>query len=228
MIVYERGASMGKRSLGLVLREGWRLRQEDRLARIAKRKSNAGVPPSDDPPCEKCGRPAPELKPLADYDGDPGLDGLRVEFAALSRERFETLSAAWEASVGLDRKPMLEAGRAILEESLLSLDGLERADGSAVEVKKATFGASTVEMLEDNKLFDALILAWGYLHQLEGDARKNCGASQPSTSGSRSGTATLALAPSESGRDVTEEGPPSSGRSLEEGATPHAPAPAAS
>lgn len=195
MMIYRRGASLGPRSLGGVLRARWDRLRESRQRSIDKRAANKGVPSSDDPPCETCGRPAPPLEPLDPYNLGDGYDDVTVEFRALRKASFEELSHAF------DEAPDRETAAAVLRESLIAVTGLEDVDGP-VEIREVTEEA--LDLFEDNKLLTPLVLAWGYLHTLEDDARKNCGASQPSTSGRPDTTATRAQPQAERERDATE------------------------
>lgn len=223
MIVYKRGVKLPPKRLTAVLRaqhEQLQKQQADELERRAKR----NIPASDEPPCEKCGK-APEVVPLPDFNEEAHahLGGLTVVYKSLSladvrgyrisvlasltgftddeetdpdviAERVERLQQAERHAADRAR----DAARKLVSR----VDGLANMDGSDLAMPAGDeLSADELDLLEDNGLLDPLVRAGMYLQDLPDEARKNCGASQPSTSAN----STAAPAPNTSApaEDVT-------------------------
>lgn len=174
MIVFEVGERLGRRSLGGILRERWRALQESQAQRLARQeKLNT---PDEEPTAREA--------PLGDYDGDPGLDGVTVEFAALSRVEFDAFELRFRESIipsTDESEGRAEVTRDFVAKSLRSIEGLERADGSPIQIDCPP-SPGHLDLLENNKLTDALFMAGMHLHLLSGEEKKTCGALGPSTS----------------------------------------------
>ena len=204
MIVFKRGTKLPPKYLTAVLRaqhEEAQKRQADELARRAER----NIPASDEKPCETCGK-VPDVEPLGDFEGFEHLDGLRVVFRSLSTSevrayRLDMMSmvasftdedsddpevqAKRYENLKKSERHAAELKRDVAVKLIASIDGLANTDGSDLLMPaEKELSADELDLLEDNGLLDPLMSAGMYLQDLTDEARKNCGASQPSTSAS--------------------------------------------
>lgn len=183
MIVYERGKRMGKRSLGLVLRDRWKHLMDQRQERIDLR-IKRGNPMNDSKPCVTCNLPKPEyqLQPLPPYDGANELDNVVVDFICLSKAVFETFSSQWSKAIDDGEDEQRRVVREFLLSSLRCIDGLSLSNEVSLNLDNEEPSDNLLDVLEDNGLALGCFYAGMHVHSLTGSARKNCGALQLSTS----------------------------------------------
>jgi hypothetical protein len=201
-IPYKAGVPMGRRMLGLVLREQWARLSRSRDRQIEKQKRAGYKEPKNDD-----GSP---MLPLGDYPMDPELDLVGFECRALALKTIRVHQAAMAMAMrkaqAFDEKgegdlaeitAMADTAKAdLLQAALVDFDGLNIEDGLA---------PGHLEALADNGYVDHLVEAILHLHELTGEARKNCGASPSQTSANT--TATPAPEAYDS-RDDAEKTPP--------------------
>ena len=193
MIVFEAGASLGCRSLGGILRERWTDLAKSIAWRNEVRKRTSA--PNQEPTEYEA--------ELPEYGGDPGLDDVFVTFHALPRSSFDGYVQRWNDTLKSEDAAALQRAVAhdFLDTTKAKVEGLKRANGDDFEAEHP-FSTGVIQILEDNKLLGDLFHAGIFLHGLTGERRKNCGASQQSTS--TPSTATPALLPEESSGDAME------------------------
>lgn len=209
MLVYQRGQAIGWKSVGAVLRERWDEQSKARDVEIAKRAKGIDVPPSDEPPCETCGK-VEELEPFGLYTGDPGLDSLQINFQSLSLARYEGFSGDWAKSLVESNSARLVVCREFAKATIRGLKGLTLANGTAVGVDSHDEPDDAIlDILEDNDLLDGIFIAGAHLQSLSGEQRKNCGVSLPSTS--QPSIASAVAATLEPPEGATEEPSPKAG-----------------
>lgn len=185
--VFKEGDSFGRVSLGRLLRNRWHRIEDDFEQKQAKRAAK-GIPPTEDPPCAKCGRPHPAPDPPEPYDGDEALDEVTFEAVSLSTEQRRILKARFETALLTGNHEQYAAAGAELLTHVSAIEGLEGADGAPVTLEGCADAAERWALLDrfgerhSTSLAIAFCLAYLHVHVLTREARGNCSASPPSSS----------------------------------------------
>lgn len=186
MIIYKPGQSLGRRSLGGVLRAKWDDDREAIVRAIAKRTAK-GVPLDDgDGP----------LRDPGEYEADPEIDEVYIEVRALSvadvQKHDHAMSSTFSEVVKSEGDERLaargrnrEAANAFIKAAVTSVTGISGKDGEEIG---GPLSDDVLEALWANNLAIAIVNAAQWLQHVRGEQRKNSGASQPKTSGSSTAT----------------------------------------
>lgn len=189
MIVFRAGESLGKKSLGGVLRHRWDSNRAEILRRI-KRREAKGVPLVD----EMSGAP---LEDPGEWMGDPELDGVIIEPRALTVTDYQILtSKVATANRAIDEAEDKAAAmhteslvvRDAVAQMLISITGLSLSDGVVCNIHVSDFNGARALGDEEWKTIlasgigDTLYAACVYVQSVRGEQKKTCGSLVPSTS----------------------------------------------
>lgn len=221
MIVFKRGVKLAPKNLVAVLRAQHEERQQQQAEELERRKER-NIPATDEQPCKACGRDIlPDVLP--DFAGYDHLAALSVVFRTLSLvevrgyrldmlgmvsgfvdddENDPAIIAKRMAHLKQTERQASELKRDAARKLVSRIDGLANMDGSDLAMPAADeLSDEELDLLEDNGLLEPLVSAGMYLQDLPNEARKNCGASQPSISANS--TAAPAPDTSDPAEDVT-------------------------
>lgn len=172
------GSKSGPHSVGRVLRESW----EATRARVDKMIEDGKA--RGFPPMTGDGK---EIRPLGPYAGEADLDDVLVTVIARSLADVRATELELEGlleevgKAGLTVEESVKLVRAAVETKARFVQAsVARVDACGDELGNGEgLTADEVALLADNGLLDRVYEAVIHLHSLRGDARKNCGASQP-------------------------------------------------
>jgi hypothetical protein len=181
LVVYKAGQSLGKRSLGGVLRARWDEVRASVLSAISMRNS-VGAPLVDETSGAKIRDPGP-------YPGDAQLDDVTIEVVAASVSEMHVIEADLQAAVKAvdDAAPddkahakdaESQASARVVRALVSRVGGVEDDRGNPLTLSPAN--EEHMRILVDNRLIDPILTAAMWLQSVRGETRKNSGALQPS------------------------------------------------